>query len=606
MIKVVRFSPTDEKRAGLKDDISFAFSELAPFEPNTTISKFPEGQRSFRSLTDVEAQVLADQDAIIYVNVDPDSPTSKTIFEPTVEVDPNTGEQRTVDGFSIIPATVQQITDEIQRVGDIRAQVRSSLSNFLALKFKIGDEEKQILTQGDKESIEDSEISLRRATKGEVLDTADEFNTLSGLSPAAFTNYIISASEGKFTAAVSVPETNILEVESAGLFVKGQFVTISFPRSLLDGALVPQFSDNPNDFPPRDVVFVKIQSVNVADSTIKLGPTQFSPLLSGSVFTQPEIDAINNKELAVVAPGIPVLFNQKSADFSLSLNEARTFIEGEIPVTILYTPRQAQPDGSATFIGNLKRTSVTVDIIEDGNRVPLVTQGEAQPGVSVDYRLVTTAGPAYGDVEVNVRLVAPNARLPLAGPVSNGSSVVRVGTRIASTPGRLKPLGAAVDQNKSPILQLPTVDFFAEAAAAIQNFSEENVEPGEFYFNQQIRTATGEVINLNRFGTIRIFDTVLFKRRIGDVDQTIATRKINGVDEANSLLILDTPLTVPLPADTVVEIPQSPFNPGRKYKIEVSAEDAEDSDPPPTTPQPPSVGTTSAIQSPDNLVPPGG
>jgi hypothetical protein len=576
MVQFADFAPTTP--ANLKDNITFRITELGPFDPlNHSVSLFPEGSTSFVALTDTAATTAASKEAILYINVNTDANADKILL----------------DNLSLAVATQAQVIEEVQRVAPLRAAVRATSSSFVEFKF----DGKVILTQSDKLAAKDLKVTTTMTVKGEILDRYKEFSTLGHVLPTAFTNFVISSTTN-FATVKSVTGNTTIQVDNPTFFQQGGFITIINPAAQLDGALRNGYLTDPDSFPPRDIIFLKVVSINPTNSTLTLAPTTLSPILtatptgpaaslrtSESLFSVPDIQAINGGTLTAIS-GIPVLFDHKAAGIGYSLTEANTMIEAEIPYTRIYAPKIDQPNPTHQYIGNLDRTSLAVSLYDDDQEAPLIKQGEAQPGVGVDYKLITTTGsPHFGDVIVTIKLTATPAIVPILGIASAGASAVKLSVRIASTPGRLQTLGQGGSniQTNSTVNQatLGTAGVLAKAinlqskvGTAASNFSQAPQTPGEYYFNFQIKDSKGNLVNLNKYGTIRIFDTISFYSAPPIQGGTLlGTAMVHGVDTASSLIILDKPLSFNLSNGAVVQIPQTPLNPGRKYRITMSCVD---------------------------------
>ena len=543
MVQFADFAPTTP--ASLKDNITFRITQLGPFEPNSpSVPQFPTGSTSFVALTDIEATAAAAQEAILYINVNTDASTDKILL----------------DNLSLAVATQAQVVEEVQRVAPLRATVRATMSSFIQIQFG----GKVILTQSDKLAANDLKVTTTMTAKGEILDRYKDFSHLGGLLPTAFTNFVISSTTN-FAIVKSIAGSTTIQVSNPTLFHQNDYITIINPASQLDGALRNGYLADPDSFPPRDVIFLKVINIDPTNSTLTLAPTTLSPILpSGSLFSAPEIKAINVDGSKLIAiSGIPVLFDQKAAGIGYSLIEANSMIEAEIPYTRVYAPKTPQPDHTHQYIGNLDRTSLAVSLYDDDQEAPLIKQGEAQPGVGVDYKLITDkASSHFGDVMVTIKLTATPATIPILGVASAGASAVKLSVRIASTPSRLQALGQGGSSIGSKI------------GTAANNFSQTPETPGEYYFNFQIKDSKGNLVNLNKYGTIRIFDTISFYSAPPIQGGTLlGTAMVHGVDTANSLITLDKPLAFDLSNGAVVQIPQTPLNPGRKYRITMSCVD---------------------------------
>lgn len=544
MVKFVRFLPSSDSLSGLKDDIFFAASELSPFESNSsTVPKFDEGLTSFHSLTDTQlSKELQKQGSVLYKNVDPNSPTSKI----------------TIEDINLIPATQQEAMDEFQRVNELRLHVRDKLSNFVAIKFN----GKQILQSND-QAFDVSTVKFAFSKKGDILDVASEFTATQSISPLAFTNYVIGSST-QFASVVEIVDQTKVRVDKLIGFTVGGFFTMTNPRYFIQGAKRPfdtNFETLYNNYPPRDVLLFKIVSINTSTKIIELKETIVSSLLNKeTLFTTPEFQSVNiDKDLVLAYPGVPVLYNYSYSSISMSLIEARDSVEAEIPITRIYLPKSKEGT-STTYIGNLNRESLNVIMYDDGSEIFLIKDGEAQPAVSVDYKLLTQRSTEkltnYGDVEVRIKLASYPAKVQTEGTSTAGSTAIRLNAKIDTIPARLQDSGSSNKVNK-------------RTNQAKASTSQTQIA-GEFYFSYQTRLPSGQVIDLNKYGTIKIKDKINIYDPSGNI---ISTNVVKTVDTQNSLLILERPLNVPLSSRSIIEIPQTPLNSGRKYRITVSAID---------------------------------
>lgn len=552
MVSITNFSPSKNSPAGLKDDIKFEIGDLRGTDGSINLP-----DTSFIALTDIAAQEAGAKDAIVYINVG--SATSDTIV---------------LDSLSLTVATHQQIVDETQRISPIRQQVRASPSSFMILRFG----NNTILSPSDKQSINQLAPSLTQATKGNILDEFSSWSSFVGL-PATLTSFI-STSTTKFSKVIKAVDTQTIEVSDTTLFGANGVVSIVNPRYQQE-AFKSGFNLNSS---PRDVVYLKVKSVDIVKSTVTFFPTGLSPSLGTTsdgnniLFSTKEMDSFSLGSVLAI-PGTPVLFDQKADPTAFSLKEAETIVESEIPLTRIYAPKTAQPDGKATFIGNLDRTSLSVIMYDDDQEILLVKEGDAQAGVGVDYRLVTDkSAPNYGSVQVAVSLKSSPASIPISGVATIGATAVQLSVRIVSTPNQI----ADNSSDKTP------------------------PAPGEFYFNFQIKLPDGRLINLNKYGTIRVFDTITFLSAPRSQNgQVLGTAIVHGVEVSSSLIVLDKPLQVNLSNKTIIEIPQAPLNPGRKYRITVSCQDKEGPTPTPTSPVPaPATDSTGVILTNEPALPP--
>ena len=120
MPKIVNFKPTRDELAGLKDDLTFTFTELGPFEPNSAVPLI-EGIK-YRNLSDLEVQKAASTDQTLYIDANPSAPTQPATIEGNIPV-----------------ATQTQAIEEFQRINPIRVGVRSSLSFLIGIGYRVGD-----------------------------------------------------------------------------------------------------------------------------------------------------------------------------------------------------------------------------------------------------------------------------------------------------------------------------------------------------------------------------------------------------------------------------------------------------------------------------------
>lgn len=303
--------------------------------------------------------------------------------------------------------------------------------------------------------------------------------------------------------------------------------------------------------------------------------TENYPLLSEEEqkLTDPDV---NSRIIAI--PGVPVLLNQKSTTAALSLFEAEAFIEGEIPKTKLYIPSGDTTTDLTEYVGNLYIPSVTVLLYEDDKEVSLVRRGRAEPGVSIDYKLITTDSltQKFGDVQATIKLTGAEIDLPITGFTQSGSRAVQVGARLASTPSRTIELGKAFDSN-SRIVQ--AFDPILEITKTAENFSKEDETPGEFYFNKQFEIQN-KLIDLNSYGTIRLRDEVEIIKISNGVSTTIITAKVEAILEQQNQIVLDKSIPTNINSDSttrfVVRVPQTPLNPNRRYRVTVHAVDRDE------------------------------
>lgn len=323
-------------------------------------------------------------------------------------------------------------------------------------------------------------------------------------------------------------------------------------------------------------------------ATIKVKPTSFSKAdANGSLFSTDARQAIKSLALFHAVPGIPLLRKQKVGSDIPTLEDYCALIEQEVPLTNLFTPIAKDSGPPGQYLGNLDLSSLTVALYDADTTVMLIQQGEATPGTSVQYKLHKEPKPAekssgkvtqerieIGDVDVTIKLTAPPARVPIRGNLVRGTTELALGIKIASSPGRLTPLGSGGANNAK--------SFQEKVNDTIARYSEKQTA-GEYYFNFQAKNAQGQTINLNKYGTIRMFDeiTILYQNEAGKMVKLQKTTIAGVRDATNTIALKDAISSLPpvgsngLPPPVFVEIAQTPFNPARTYRIRVSGVDRE-------------------------------
>jgi hypothetical protein len=117
---------------------------------------------------------------------------------------------------------------------------------------------------------------------------------------------------------------------------------------------------------------------------------------------------------------------------------------------------------------------------------------------------------------------------------------------------------------------------------------EQSTTKGEFYFNRQIEIR-GQSVNINKYGTIRLLDQIEIIKIYDGTETVVHKAQVQHVDEKQNMIVLDKPIPVNLGiASTQAEqaiqnqtkyylrVPQTPLNPGRKYRVVVHALDREE------------------------------
>ena len=536
MVKIDNFYPTPDSPAGLKDNISFTIKELLNSEGLAKLDGI-----KYASLSDLKAQSLASEGKTIYFDSQASS-SSRTIIE----------------AYDLAQAANEQISQEIQSVATIRSDVYSKQSAFC--KLTDTDTGFQIVQMTKGETVKTYEdLTGKDPTRGHYPEDPPP-PSANAYSPYMFTK-TLTGSRQKVVKPVGYNQPidyyqydGYITTDLTSDFHPGDNISVYFPNGFALESLNPNvfFSKidgipRSNVLAPRDVVFLKVMlssSTELFVSHTSLSPT-FEIESGKTIFSTPEIEAIKNGE-AIICHGVPVLYKNSSLTSSMSLTEAYESIQSEIPYTRLFFPFYSDTGyASQRFFGNLDRQSLSVVLLDDDGEATLVDKGEAKYGSSLDLKLITSpdekTNTEVGDVNVTIKLFSSPAEIPIFGAVSQGASAVKLNMRITQTPkGRNK----------------------------------KTTEPGEFYFNYQIKTIYGEVINLNKYGTIRIFDKIVFKTATRSQNgSVIETRIIHGVDVENGILVLDKALSHNLPSQTICEIAQTPLNANRAYRVRVSCLD---------------------------------
>lgn len=695
MIKIKDFKPDSETEAGLKDQISFRFSELSnsPLSADQIPSEQqllpPEGQHQFISLSDEEIVEILD------------SKSSKDIL--FYNSDSNISSSKNKVSVLLPKATSDQVVEELQRISPIREQIRQNISYLARISYPsdpIQDpQQKQAINFYN---IQDQNIIYTLATKGKVLDvfnTTKDYNTL--YPSKAFTGFIQPTAQLSYTRVLKAinpgligkdnPITKIGWVEGSifkllinqDLTIQGvgqldnmsisdcycaflnqafviqsarlvsiynQFFTeIFFDTKLsfikinnnlqnensqilqdsnssdivLDGEnyfinndssfgkaqasttkpkiIVNNYNAISNSpilsliFPAgtfnssgniRDLIFCTIEQIQPYETelnnqqlipsskgVVALTPSTYSPIVNNSFFNQQELLGINGNgsvvdgklqgrdvgsplfiDLVLAVSGYPILVGDSVSKLAFSLTKVNQLIQSEIPQTRIYKPVVGIEEFS--LIGNLQKDSVCIFLHDDGNEIPLVTNGKANPGCSVEFKLATDPQNHY-DVQTTITLFAPSIKIPILGPASQGVNAIKV----------------AVDLISSKSTAIPD-----DSSLGSKNQQQKVVTQSEFYFNKNATANDNKKINLNSYGTIRIFDAIkIFEKNQDGTFFEIEKNIVKGVLEKENLIILSSPLSKTITPTSnkkyYVEIPQTPLNPNRNYKVVVLAKD---------------------------------
>jgi hypothetical protein len=592
-MQIVNFRPTeDDKNVGLKSNITFTFTQLEPFQPNSQTPLLPN-QNKFRQLRDtdvIKIQTGGNIEAILYTDPSAISTTSSLRFLSAVE--------RT--GLSI--ALEDQIKAEVGSVGrvsSIRNQVKASLSNLISIKYKdvsgLHKQIPQLTTPTSNININTTSFEVVRATKGDILDVSDQIRNINAqptlASNSRFTNFVMSSSEANKVVTQCVNNETIV-VDSTSMFVVGQYITLVFSNNFNPASGTSE----------RDVAVFKVKSVTQVSSPFPLPPKTYitlNPTEKNELLAAEEIQAINVLSERVIAiPGIPILVNEKSLNASYSLYEMEGLVLGEIPFTNLFIPIGDTQLNKNNYIGNLYVPSVSVILYENDQEVILVKEGKSLPGCSIEYKLILehkagTQGEQdrqFGDVDVIIKLFGSKQRLPIQGIQRAGTQAITVGSRLASTPKKLTKIGEGSNVTGSPLGKVsgfvPLLDAVAEIKTAVD--TEEDKDTSEFYFNKQAQVKD-KVVNLNKYGTLRINDDVEVVGIFQGKETVIHKAKVKFVLADQQQVVLDKPLPVDVgfsfdPAEQFIikqtkyfiNVPQTSLNPSRNYRIVIHAVDRED------------------------------
>ena len=695
MIQIKDFTPNSSTLAGLKDPISFRFSELSstkavPGRPFTQADLTPpEGQHKLSSLSDIEATSILNRKTgsnIVYYNPS----TSTTAVKNQIEVE-------------LPQATSDQVSSEIQRVSTIREQVRGILSYLARFHYPsdpiVDSQQKQAINYYD---TIDNSITYSLANKGTVLDVYDATSTpdVAKLDDNAFSGFIqptqpqLTYSRISYAAnpgsagsnnlitsiqwssqgsglyfvitvaqdlvALGVTENDNITIAGSIPNLNGTFIIqgisktgkntnitilVSVPGSLIKSGsnlkildskgsdtgqvlkdasqnpvqldannylilsnlgsaqaslnlpkiivangtifstgsvlslVIPSGSYNASQESIRDVIFGSVKqkyNIDNMQAVISIQPSSYSPLTNNVFFNKQELVGINgngstvdNKkqgrdvgkplllDLVLAVAGYPILINNKVSNLCYSLSEVRNLIEAEIPQTKLYQPLVSIQEFD--YVGNLQQSSVCIYLHDDDKEIALVTNGKANPGAAVEFKLLTDSDKLY-DVQTTVTLFASPVRIPITAPAFVGANAVQVGVKLTSN-------SSTASVNPSAIAKTLATSVIASPQST----------PGEYYF-YKTATVGGKQVNLNSYGTLRFQDKIkILKQEPNGEFTTVETNIIQGVVEKENLIVLNQQLSnnISLTKDThyFIEIPQTPLNANRNYKVVILASD---------------------------------
>lgn len=263
---------------------------------------------------------------------------------------------------------------------------------------------------------------------------------------------------------------------------------------------------------------------------VRIRETDFSSFL-----TEQDRLIIEGSKDYYAIPGVLMSRKKKTLSNELSLEEYIKRVDSEIPVTKIYKQVTESEEG-LRYLGNLDLQSLNIVLYDNDQEIMLIDRGVASPGTSVQYKLHRAADLdldiQVGDVEVVIGLSSLNTPLRIRGFQPQGIQSI--------------PLQVNIEQGK--------------------------VVKNEFIFNLQAKNKEGRIIDLFRYGTIRIGDAISFKT---ESNQLIGKYIIKEVDSAQNAIVLDKPLQTQLQSNAICEIEQTPLNPGRRYRISITCQDRE-------------------------------
>lgn len=612
MVLIKKFTPLDSRisqdaKVGLKDPISFVVGELGPFEPNF----LQQGRRVSLIPTTINWARLSYDQAVrqatntIYIVNDS---TNESIPDKITE----TASPGKIPSILRI-ATNSDIQSEIDKVKTARDAKLQQFSSLSALR---------ITTTSDSTSIDLSTTTsispfialkeMRLATKGEVLQQDGQL----------ITNLFLTSSnnlqQSSYTKGYKVVEGTLIEVDSLAPFTTSganSYITLVAVGASSDLDLKSSFANTQKQIIspqktsfPRKILFFKVKELISPQAPnqkprIRLEKTDFSPAQiipwttstsgttsSGIVYqpgtyiwnednTQPipvasmepylfslkEIQLINSCQMGsfIAVAGYPILSKRSVLPTIPSLESYLTLIQAEIPKTKLFSPvnlggvpvvnelekNEIAQSESARFVGNLDRKSLRVVIHDNDSPVILVDQGEAQQGCAIDYKLYTQADAnnniEYGDVQVTIRLEASPTRVPILGQPPSGSEGVQLNVD-------LKP---------------------SQRQTRNEDGTQTNTQ-GEYVFSRVQRARGSNQKVSTSYGVLRTFDKVriVTQDNRGTIVE-LGKVSIARVDVDNNIVFFTSKLKFAVPSNAFLEIPQSPLNPGRTYRVEVSCSD---------------------------------
>lgn len=493
-----------------------------------------------------------------------------------------------------------------------------------------------------------------------TVGTGTNANTVAVSDTSNFTtsgNFIIASKKYSYSG---ITATSFTGVSPAISYTSGQAVIFVSPESIL-------FSDTISSTTPINPLYgVPSLAVSLPKGAIVLyhKPTSIKVLQpnSNDVFKQDARLFIQNSGLFYAVPGAPLLRNNKVSKVEQetmayaglvlgttknpypTLEEYSKLIEQEFPLSNLFAPTVSkEKTNKGLYLGNLYLPSLNVALYDDDTTVMLVQNGEAQPGVSVQYKLhketqvpkpidATSPSPStaqvaaqVGDVDVTIKMTSPPAYVPIRGQLVLGAEELALGVRIASSSGRLVPLGkddnAKTNIEPNSLLNpgskkgssvVSQLDKFQDKVGeTIKRYSEKELA-GEFYFNFQAKNSKGESLNLNKYGTIRMFDEInIMWKDASERKYFLQKTSIAAIrDSTNTIVLKDQIRVLPpmpflpdgRPTPVLVEIPQTPLHPARKYRLKISCVDKAEpvvlpSTLPTTSTSTPSTSTSSSTSS---------
>lgn len=566
MIKVINFKPSREELAELGTEIAFTLTDLKRLDGVTPTSTLPESQ--FQNLTYDEALDLYKNNGKLFFNSDPNQPTQTRIV---------------LGNQNLTPASPEQVLEEIQKLEKLRTTLLGSLSTLTKISIdgysRLGAIKAKEKVEFERDYLETLPIKVVPAKKSEVIQEKDlflEYFSPSNPQDKKFFSYYIYSNTTQFWKVESADNTSITLNFLPG-FQVGEYITIANLTTSFANIQLPSI---------RDYLYLKVKQVE--GRRVFLDASEGFPFDDeGKLLSDSEVNAINGRaSLLLALRGVPVLFAETfgggNQGFALSLVDASKAILSDLPYTRLYSEKLNPENESASYLGNLERSSLQVTLIDDDREVALVQAGEATAGVSISYKLNTDSKkPEFGNVDVKLKLASIPALLRVSIGALIGDRALRLDARIKGTTAELS----------TPFSGDSLVDQIVSTATFISKTGRGDEDSREFYFNYQATTQktnfkdsidpiTGIVtrvpvlseqkIDLYKYGTIRLGEPLELLNAQRSVVQKVT---IISIDQTTGTIVLRDPLATNVESGFYLRVPQSPLNPGREYRVTIGCKD---------------------------------